>query len=178
MIITWISIQFLTDIQHWVSSILFNLLNKWYFFFITFFSGTDEYDKHPNEVVKNEELTLNNHGTVMRPYRSYSNWFPLYWIPQDFLMLMCIMILVLANYYDYLHTMIQLHLPNFWWTTMLSSVASEDSVENQTFLNYLESDVILGNLMQRSNYNRYRTTSDFLKLHAFKRNNIDETDIR
>lgn len=116
----------------------------------------------------------------MRPYRSmrYSTWFPLYWIPQDFVMLMCIMILVFTNYYDHLHTMIQSYLPNLWWTTMLSSVTNDDSVENQTFLNYAKSDVIPGNPMQRSNYNRYKTTSEFVNLHTFKRNNINEINIR
>lgn len=145
-----------------------------------FLFETDEYDKHPNEVVKNEELTLNNLGTVMRPYRSirYSEWFPLCWIPQDFVMLMCIMILVLANYYDHLHIMIQSYLPNEWWTKMLSSLTNDDSIENQTLLNYLKSNAIPGNLMRRSNYYQYKTTSDFIKLYAFKRNNIDEIDIR
>lgn len=116
----------------------------------------------------------------MRPYRSmrYSTWFPLCWIPQDFVMLICIMIIVFANYYDHLHRMIQSYLPNLCWTTMLSSVANDYSVENQTFLNYLKSDVIQRNQMQRSNYDRYKTTSDFVKLHAFKRNNINEIDIR
>lgn len=87
---------------------------------------------------------------------------------------MCIMILVFANYYDHLQTMIQFHLPHLWWTT----IANDDSVENQIFPNYLKSDVIPGNPIQRSYYDRYKTTSDFVKLHTYKRNKINEIDIR
>lgn len=74
--------------------------------------------------------------------------------------------------------MIQSYLPNEWWTKMLSSLPNDDSIENQTFLNYLKNDAIPRNPMRRSNYYQYKTTSDFIKLYAFERNNINEIDTR
>lgn len=35
-----------------------------FFFFFSVFSPAAEYDKHPNEVVKNEELTYNGSSTA------------------------------------------------------------------------------------------------------------------
>lgn len=78
------------------------------FFFISFsFSRirSDEYDKHPNEVVKNEELTYNNNaghslmGSRARFSRLTYASFLFSWMPQQLLfILLALCIVFLINY--------------------------------------------------------------------------------
>lgn len=76
---------------------------------------SDEYDKHPNEVVKNEELTYNNNGgfSLMRSKRRSADKFTTFlfnWMPQQLSFIVLTLSLVL--FINYMFVIQSIFVPN------------------------------------------------------------------
>lgn len=87
-----------------------------FFFCLSIDHFTDEYDKHPNEVVKNEELTYNNNGgfslmgTKRRQTISYPPSFLFNWMPQQLSYIVLAMSIVF--FLNYLSMIQSIFAPN------------------------------------------------------------------
>lgn len=96
---------------------------------------TDEYDKHPNEVVKNEELTYNNNGgfslkRINRRSEVNSTSFLFSWMPQQLSFI--VLTLSLVFFLNYLFVIHSVFAPNLI-RVIRCKIPASTNAESETF---------------------------------------------